>query len=40
MMGGGFLAMMIMENNKDTDDKKFAVIDHSGLMQDTSGKGS
>lgn len=34
MMGGGFLAMMIMDNNKDTDDKKFAVIDHSGLMQD------
>jgi len=33
MMGGGFLAVVIMENKQDTDDKKFAVIDHSGLMQ-------
>jgi len=32
MMGGGFAAMIIMEKNKDTDDKKFVVIDHSGLM--------
>ena len=32
MMGGGFVAMIIMEKNKDTDDKKFIVIDHSGLM--------
>jgi len=32
MMGGGFAAMIIMENNKDTDDKHFVVIDHSGLM--------
>jgi len=31
-MGGGFAAMIIMENNKDTDDKQFVVIDHSGLM--------
>ncbi|MFH0756415.1 MAG: ABC transporter permease [Bacteroidota bacterium] len=34
MMGGGFLAMMIMEKNQDTEDKKFAVIDHSGLMKE------
>jgi ABC-2 type transport system permease protein len=32
MMGGGFAAMIIMENNKDTDDKHFVVLDHSGLM--------
>jgi len=32
MMGGGFAAMIIMENNKDTDDKHFVVIDQSGLM--------
>jgi ABC-2 type transport system permease protein len=32
MMWGGFVAMIIMEKNKDTDDKKFIVIDHSGLM--------
>jgi ABC-2 type transport system permease protein len=34
MMGGGFAAMIIMENNKDTDDKHFVVIDRSGLMTD------
>jgi len=34
MMGGGFLAMIIMEKNKDTDDKHFVVIDHSGLMEE------
>jgi len=38
MMGGGFAAMIIMENNKDTDDKHFVVIDHSGLMKDTLNK--
>jgi ABC-2 type transport system permease protein len=32
MMGGGFAAMIIMEKNKDTDDKHFVIIDHSGLM--------
>lgn len=32
MMGGGFAAMIILEKNKDTDDKHFVVIDHSGLM--------
>lgn len=32
MMGGGFAAMIIMEKNKDTDDKRFVVVDHSGLM--------
>jgi len=38
MMGGGFAAMIIMENNKDTDDKHFVVIDHSGLMTDPLSK--
>ena len=33
LMGGGFAAMIIMENNKDTDDKHFVVIDQSGLMK-------
>ena len=33
LMGGGFIAVIIMENRQDTDDKKFAVIDHSGLME-------
>lgn len=33
MMGGGFLAMIIMENKVDTEDKHFAIIDHTGLMQ-------
>jgi ABC-2 type transport system permease protein len=32
MMGGGLAAMVIMEKNKDTDDKHFVVIDHSGFM--------
>ena len=32
MMGGGFLAMIIMENKQETEDKNFAVIDHSGMM--------
>ena len=31
-MGGGFLAMIIMENNQDTDDKKVVVIDHTGML--------
>ena len=38
MMGGGFIAMVIMEKNKDTDDKKFVVIDYSGLMVDPMNK--
>jgi len=38
MMGGGFIAMIIMEKNKDTDDKKFVVIDYSGLMVDPMKK--
>jgi ABC-2 type transport system permease protein len=32
MMGGGLAAMVIMEKNKDTDDKHFVVFDHSGFM--------
>ena len=35
MMGGGILAMIIMENKLDTDDKKFVVVDYSGLMTET-----
>ncbi len=38
MMGGGFAAMIIMEKNKDTDDKHFVVIDHSGMMLDPLNK--
>ena len=34
MMGGGFLAVIIMENKEDTVDKNFVVIDHSGQMQE------
>ena len=34
MMGGGFAAVIIMENKKDTEDKNFVVVDHSGLMAD------
>jgi ABC-2 type transport system permease protein len=34
MMGGGFAAVIIMENKKDTEDKNFVVIDHSGIMED------
>jgi ABC-2 type transport system permease protein len=33
MMGGGFLAIPLMENKNDTEDKKFVVIDHSGIME-------
>ena len=33
-MGGGFLAVILMENRQDTDDKKIVVIDHSGLVED------
>jgi len=32
MMGGGFLAVIIMENKQETEDKNFVVIDHSGMM--------
>jgi ABC-2 type transport system permease protein len=35
LMGGGFLAMIIMEEQKDTDDKHFVIIDHSGLMEES-----
>lgn len=33
-MAGSFLVIVIMENNEDTDDKNFAIIDHSGLVRD------
>jgi ABC-2 type transport system permease protein len=33
-MAGSFVMMMIMDKNEDTDDKKFAVIDHSGILTD------
>lgn len=32
LMGGGFLAMIIMEKNQDTNDKKVVVIDHTGML--------
>jgi ABC-2 type transport system permease protein len=42
MMGGGFLAMLIMENKQDTEDKRFVVIDHTAsfaeFLQDTLEK--
>lgn len=34
LMAGGFLAMIIMENNQDTTDRTIAVIDHSGLVEE------
>jgi ABC-2 type transport system permease protein len=34
MMGGGFLAMIIMENKKDTEDKHFVVMDHTHRMKE------
>lgn len=33
MMGGSLLTFWIIEKNKDTTDKKFVVIDHSGLVE-------
>ncbi len=35
MMGGGFLAMIIMDKKKDTEDKHFVVVDHTGLLKGT-----
>ena len=32
LMGGGFLAVVLMEKKQDNEDKNFVVIDHSGLM--------
>jgi ABC-2 type transport system permease protein len=34
LMGGGFLAIIIMEKNQDTDDKRVVVIDYSGFMEE------
>lgn len=34
LMGGGLLVVFLMQRNQDTDDKKIAVIDHSGLLQE------
>ncbi len=34
LMGGGFVAVIIMENRQDTVDKQFVVMDHSGLMKE------
>ena len=34
MMAGGFLAMLIMENRQDTDDKHFVILDHTSLFND------
>ncbi len=33
MMGGGFLAVIIMENKQETEDKNFVVVDYSGFMK-------
>ncbi|MEZ5071112.1 MAG: ABC transporter permease [Bacteroidales bacterium] len=35
MMAGGFVAVIIMEKNVDTEDKHFVVLDHSGLLRDS-----
>ena len=35
MMGGGFAAVIIMENKTDTDDKQFVVMDHTGELRST-----
>jgi len=34
IMAGSFITFMVMENNQDTTDKKFVVIDHSGIIAD------
>ena len=34
MMGGGFAAVIIMENKEDTDDKHFTVIDRTGELEE------
>jgi ABC-type Na+ efflux pump permease subunit len=34
LMGGGFLAMFFVERNEDTDDKRVAVIDYTGYMEE------
>ncbi len=34
LMGGGFLAMIIMETKQDTQDKKIVIVDHSGMMEE------
>ena len=33
-MGGGFLAVILMENKVDTEDKHFVILDHSGIMKE------
>ena len=33
LMGGGFLAVFLMERNQDTGDKKIAIIDYTGFME-------
>ena len=38
MMGGGFAAVIIMQNKTDTDAKHFVVMDHSGELQSTLEK--
>lgn len=34
LMAGSFVVFIIMDNNQDTSDKKFVVVDHSGLVED------
>ena len=33
LMGGGLLAVFIMERDQDTGDKKVAVVDYTGFME-------
>ncbi len=34
LMGGSFVVMMLMDDSKDVSDKHFAIIDHSGNLED------
>lgn len=34
LMGGSFIVMMLMEDNKDLSDKNFAVIDQTGMLEE------
>lgn len=34
LMAGSFVTFMVMENNQDTTDKNFVIIDHSGLVSE------
>lgn len=34
LMGGSFVVMLLMDDDKDVSDKNFAVIDHTGILED------